>query len=138
MIKTQRPPETLEQVRQFVEAAALPGPRRTGRSATERLCAICGVAAIQVSADAPSIRALLATARPALHGLSKKSWANLVSRFRQELRLAGVIDPNWQTRAARHPVWGVLVRAMSADKCLANGSPAFSIGAPFTTSSPLP
>ena len=62
---------------------------------------------------------------PALHGITSKTWANLLSRFRQELRLADVIDPNRQGCAARHPAWAKLVQAIATVKNLANGLAAF-------------
>ena len=114
--------KTLKDVRQLVERAL---PRPNGRPATERVCALAGVSPAQVPADASSIRALLRKVAPALHGMTAKTWANLLSRFRQELRFAAVIDPNWQGRAARHPAWAHLVQAIAEKKNLANGLAAF-------------
>jgi hypothetical protein len=57
--------------------------------------------------------------------MTAKTWANLLSRFRQELRLADVIDPNRQGCAARHPAWAHLVQAIAKAKNLANGLAAF-------------
>ena len=86
---------------------------------------MAGVAPAQMVAEAPRIRALLATIRPAVHGMTPKTWANLLSRFRRELRLAKVIDPNWQGFAARHPAWAGLVQAIASDKRLSNGLACF-------------
>jgi integrase len=86
---------------------------------------MAAISPIQVPADAPSIRALLRKVRPPLHGITAKTWANLLSRFRQELRLADVIDPNRQGCAARHPAWAHLVQAIATAKNLANGLAAF-------------
>ena len=81
--------KTLEDVRRLVESADPPGlRRRNGRSASERICAMAGVTPAQVPAEAPIIRAMLAKIRPAAHGMTSKTWANVLSRFRQELRLA--------------------------------------------------
>ena len=119
--------KTLEEVRRLVESADPPClQRRNGRSASERICAMAGVALAQVPAEAPSIRAMLAKVRPAAHGMTSKTWANLRSRFRQELRLADVIDPNWQGCAARHPVWAPLVQAIAEDKRLSSGLAFFN------------
>jgi hypothetical protein len=75
---------------------ASPAERRPwiGKSATERICTMAGVAPGSVPADAPCGRAMLSKIRPAAHGITAKTWANLLSRFRMELRLAGVLDPN--------------------------------------------
>jgi hypothetical protein len=126
MTKADNNPKTLEDVRQAVEKGDVGDrPRSNGRSATERLCAMAGVSPAQVCADAPAIRALIRKVRPGLQGMTTKTWANLLSRFRRELRLADVIDPNWQGRAARHPAWADLVRPIAEKKHLANGLAAF-------------
>ena len=45
------------------------------------------------------MRAMIAKVRPAAHGVSSKTWANLLSRFRAALRLADVIDSAGQGAA---------------------------------------
>jgi hypothetical protein len=118
--------KTLEDVRGLVESTETPDlRRRNGRSAAERICVMAGVLPTQLAADAPSIRALLRQVRPALHGMTAKTWANLLSRFRRELRRADVIDPNWQGHAARHPAWAGLLQAIADKKNLANALAAF-------------
>jgi integrase len=118
--------DTLEGVRELADTASLPGRRRwIGRSATERICEMAGVAPASVPAEAPSIRGLLRKIRPAAHGITDKTWANLLSRFRMELRLAEVLDPNHAGSAARHPAWVTLVQAISGDKRLSNGLASF-------------
>jgi hypothetical protein len=57
--------------------------------------------------------------------MSPKTWANVVSRLRVELRLAGVIDANNAGLAARHPAWATLAQAISEDKGLSNGLASF-------------
>jgi integrase len=69
---------------------------------------------------------MLAKIRPAAHGMTSKTWANVLSRFRQELRLADVIDPNFQGCAARHPAWAPLVQAIADDKRLLHGLAFFN------------
>jgi integrase len=126
MVDRQNGRKTLEDVREAVGKDILPGrPRPNDRSATDRICAMAGVSAAQVPAEAPSLRALLHKIRPALHGMATKTWANLLSRFRWELRLADVIDPNWQGRAARHPAWADLVRVIAEKKHPFTGLAAF-------------
>jgi integrase len=118
--------KTLEGVRQLVESANPSGLRRNGRSVTQRISAMAGVAPAHIPAEAPSIRVLLAKIRPAAHGMTPKTWANLQSRFRQELRLADIIDPNLQGCAARHPAWASLVQAIADDKRLLHGMAFFT------------
>jgi integrase len=122
MPERQNAKKTLEDIRQAVRKGTL---RHHGKSATERICAMADVLPAMVAADASTIRALLRKVSPALHGMTSKSWANLLSRFRQELRLADVIDPNRQGCAARHPAWVNLVQAIAKTKNLANGLAAF-------------
>src|SRR5262245_2777497 len=118
--------KTLDDVRQLGESTGTPDlRRRNGRSATERICAMAGMLPARVPADAPAIRALLRKVSPALHGMTSKTWANLLSRFRQELRFADVIDPNRHGCAARHHAWAHLVQAIAKSKNLANGLAAF-------------
>ena len=86
---------------------------------------MAGVAPATVPAEAPALRAMLAKIRPAAHGVSPKTWANLLSRFRAALRLADVIDPVWQGSAMQHPAWAPLVQAIAEDKRLSCGLAAF-------------
>ena len=76
---------------------------------------------------APAVRDLLAKIRPAAHGMTCKTWANLLSRFRRELRLADVIDP-MATRLALPviPTWAPSVQAIAGDKRLSTGLAAFA------------
>ena len=126
MAKEQKNQKTLEDVRQCVESAETPEQRRrNGRSATERVCAMAGLAPAQVPATAPAVRDLLATIRPAAHGMNRKTRTNLLSRFRRELRLADVIDHGYEGRGARHTAWAPLVAATAGDKKLSTGLAAF-------------
>jgi integrase len=127
MAKNTKTAETLEDVRQLAEKGS-PSERRPwiGRLATERVCDMAGMQPASVPAEAASIRALLRKVRPAAHGMSPKTWANVLSRFRVELRFAAVIDPKHAGCAARHPAWAPFVRAISGDKGLANGLASFS------------
>jgi integrase len=124
MAQEQDDQKTLEDVRRLAESAD-PTKRQNGRSATERICAMAGVAPTQALAEAPSIRVMLAKIRPAAHGMTPKTWANLLSRFRRELRFADVIDSGDQGCAARHPAWAPLVQALTGDKRLSYGLALF-------------
>jgi hypothetical protein len=122
MAKDTKTAETLEDVGQLAEKGSPSGRRPwIGRSATERVCDMARVQPASVPAEAASIRALLRKVRPAANGMSPKTWANVVSRLRVELRLAGVIDANNAGLAARHPAWATLAQAISEDKGLSNG-----------------
>jgi integrase len=126
MAQDKKHQKTLEDVRQRVDSAETPDLRqRKSRSATERICAMASVLPTQVPAEAPAVRALLSKVRPAAHGMMSKTWANLLSRLRRELRMTGVIDPNHQGCPARHPAWASLVEALAGDKKLATGLAAF-------------
>ncbi len=118
--------KTLEDVYQLVVSAETPEQRRRyGKSATKRICEMAGVLPTQLPATAPAARNLLAKVRPAAHGMSSKTWSNLVSRFRRELRLADVIDHGFEGDAARHPAWTPLVEAAAGDKRLSTGLASF-------------
>ena len=126
MAQDQKYQQTLEDVHQLVVSAETPEERRrNGKSATERICKMAGTLPSQVRATAPAVRALLATIRPAAHGMTSKTWTNLLSRFRRELRSADVIDPGYEGRAARHTAWAPLVAAVAGDKKLSTGLAAF-------------
>ena len=68
---------------------------------------------------------MLANIRPAAHGMTPKTWANLLSRLRRELRLTDVINSGYQGYAARHPAWAPLVQALTGDKRLSYGLALF-------------
>ncbi len=119
--------ETLQDVLNAVQKANLqPAQNRDIRSATRRVCEMVGSAPATLPANAPAIRAMMAKIRPAAHGVSHKTWANLLSRFRGALRFAGVIDLMGQGTAMRHPDWAPLIRAIADDKRLTCGLAAFA------------
>ena len=99
-------------------------------SAIKRICELAGVAPTTVPAEAPTLRAMIAKVRPAAHGVTSKTWANLLSRFRAALRLADVIDSAWQGAANQNPTWAPLVDAIAKDKRLSFGLAASLTGAP--------
>jgi hypothetical protein len=118
--------KTLENMLLAVQKADLPPlQRRDMTSAIKRVCEMAGVAPATLPAKAPAVRAILAKIRPAAHGVSPKTWSNLLSRFRAALRLAGVIEPALQGSATRHPAWVPLVQAIAEDKRLSCGLASF-------------
>jgi integrase len=64
---------------------------------------------------------MLAKIRPAAHGVTEKTWANLLSRLRRALRLADVIDLAVPGSALQNPAWAPLVQAIADDKRLSCG-----------------
>jgi integrase len=77
---------------------------------------MAGMAPAQVEADPPALRAMLSSILPAAHGVTSKTWANLVSQFRAALRLAGVIDQRSDGLALKDPAWAPLLQAIADDK----------------------
>ena len=77
---------TLGDVLELVEAADLPPyQRRDLKSAIVRIAEMAGTVPAKVAADVMALRATLAAIRPAAHGITSKTWANLRSRFRAAL-----------------------------------------------------
>lgn len=65
-----------------------------------------------------SVRALIASIRPAAHGVSAKSFANIKSNLRAALREAGIIDVPGGHRTKADPHWGQLMAIAADDKSL--------------------
>ena len=118
--------KTLEDVLDVVQRSDLPPfHHRDITSAIKRICELASVAPTTVPAEAPTLRAMIAKVRPAAHGVTSKTWANLLSRFRAALRLADVIDSAWQGAANQNPTWAPLVGAIAKDKRLSFGLACF-------------
>ncbi len=118
-------PTTLAEVLEVVEGSKLPDIRRRDlTSAVRRMCTLTGVSPVAVKTEVGVLRQLVAGIRPAAHGLTGKSWANLRSAFTAGLALAGVIDPLPRGVARTDPMWASLVERLT-DKRLANGLAAF-------------
>jgi hypothetical protein len=118
--------KTLEGVQGTVQKADLaPFQIRDITSAVNRICEMAGVAPAAVPAEAPAIRAMVAKIRPAAHGVSSKTWANLRSRLRAVLRLADILDPIVQGSAMQSPAWAPLMQAIAEDKRLSCGLGCF-------------
>ncbi len=119
-------PTTLAKVLEIVEGSQLPATRRRDlASAVRRICILPGVSPIAVKSEATALRRLVADIRPAAHGLTGKSWANLRSAFTASLALAGVIDALPRGTAKVDPAWASLIERLT-DKRLANGLAAFA------------
>src|SRR5262245_13047679 len=101
--------------------------RRDMKSAVKRVCDVAGCASRSLQLDVAILRKTLRQALPAAQDITPKTWANLLSRFRAALRLAGVIDPAWQGSAMQHTAWAPLVQAIAGDKRLSCGlAPCFN------------
>ena len=88
-------PANLADVARIVEQAALPATRRRDLlSAVNRICVMTGRHPAVLQAEAVALRQVISTIRPAAHGISKQTFANLRSAFVAALCLAGVVDSN--------------------------------------------
>ena len=123
---TKNTTKTLANVREVVQEATLsPSQRRDMKSAIKRIAEMAGAVPATVPAEAPALRQMLAKVRPAAHGVSPKTWANLRSQLRAALRLADVIDSMGPGSAMLDPAWAPLVRAIAEDKRLSCGLASF-------------
>ena len=126
MTRSKKTIKTLGDVLALVEVSPLsPYQRRDMRAAITRIAAMAGVAPALAEATAPALRHILKRVQPAAHGVSEKTWANLVSGLRAALRLAGVIESRGEGLALKDPAWAPLVEAIAADKRLSCGLAAF-------------
>jgi len=127
MADTKKPIKTLADELALVEAADLPPyQRRDMKSAINRITEIAGVAPIMAEATAPALRQMLKNLRPAAHGVTPKTWANLLSRLRAASRLAGVLDARGEGIALKDGAWAPLLEAIAEDKRLSCGLVAFA------------
>ncbi len=107
-------PSILADVARIVEHAALPATRRRDLlSAVNRICVMSGHHPEALRADPTVLRQALSTIRPAAHGVSKQTFANLRSNFVAALHLAGVVDPMPRGVAKHDPQWAPLVARMT-------------------------
>lgn len=87
--------------------------RRDMKSAILRICEMAGSAPQCLRLEAPIIREVLRNIRPAAHGVSEKTWANLRSLFGAALEMA------WAHRQTgpRCRAAGPRVETAAADDC---------------------
>ena len=83
----------------------------------------CSPAALRL--DVPELRVKIAAIRPAAHGISPRTFANLRSLFAAAMEWAGVIEHCPRGAAKQDPAWAPLAAAIAGDKRLANGLAAF-------------
>jgi hypothetical protein len=119
--------KTLGNLLDFIESAGLPSSqRRDLRSAISRVSDMAGVILATAEASPRALRQMLKRASPAAHGVTRKTWANLLSGLRVALRLAGLIDPRADGLALKDPAWAPLLEAVAEDKRLSCGLAAFA------------
>jgi integrase len=64
--------------------------------------------------------------RPAVHGVSAKSWSTMRSAFNAALQVASITDDPGRGLANRDKTWGPLMRAVAGDMRLSGGLAAFA------------
>jgi hypothetical protein len=127
MLNKNKSLETAEELLGLLDLASLKATKRRDlKSAVCRICEMAGCAPRSLPLDAPILRETERKIRPAAHGVSWKTWANIRSLFRRALELAGVIDRMDRGVALRHPLWGPLMRSIADDKRLAGGHAAIA------------
>src|SRR5262245_45085090 len=127
MLNKNKSLETAEDLLGILDEASVNATRRRDvKSAVKRICEMAGCAPRSLRLEAPILRETLRKIRPAAHGMSWKTWANIQSLLRRALELAGVIDKMDRGVALRHPLWGPLMQSIAHDKRLANGHAAIA------------
>lgn len=67
---------------------------------------MAGVVPATAEATARALRQMLKRVQPAAHGVTQKTWANLLSGFRAALRLTEVIESRGDGLAMKDPSLG--------------------------------
>ena len=87
------PAMTADDLSGLIEGADLSETRRRDLvSAVLRICSMGGVSPGHFLLTPDSVRSLIAGIKPAAHGISGKTFANIQSNLRAALALAGIID----------------------------------------------
>ena len=87
-------------------------------SAVNRVLKMGGVWGSTFVFTVDSLRCLIASIKPAAHGVSAKSFANIHSNLRAALREAGIIAAAGGHHSKRDPHWSPLLQTVSEDKAL--------------------
>lgn len=132
------PAMTIGDVIDLVEASDLNTERRRDMiSALKRICEMTASSPSRVAAEPESLRKLLASIRPAAHGISAKSFANMRSCLNSALQLACAVEPIVRGGARRDELWGPLLAKLAGNKRLSNGLAAFAAWSSAQGLSPL-
>jgi integrase len=120
-------PQTLADLLATVGDAGLP-PRtiRDMKSAIKRFCEMAGCSPAAIECKPEVLRSVLGKIRPALHGVSDKTWANLRSLLVRALELAVVIDPMGRGTAKADPAWAPLMQSIARNTRMSCGLVAFA------------
>jgi integrase len=119
--------QTLAEVQHRVESSDLsPTRKRDLISAVSRFSKMAGVPPTAFVATPEAIRPILATIRPAAHGITKATYAKVRSNLVAALELAGIADRLPRGRAAKDPAWAPLRGAVQHDKRMSNGLAGFA------------
>ncbi len=104
-----------------IECANLSETRRRDLvSAVLRICIMGGASRSHFLLTPDSVRILIAAIKPAAHGISGKTFANIQSSLRAALALAGIIDAKINVSRLTAE-WLPLIKSMAYDKSLAFG-----------------
>ena len=95
------------------------------RSAINRVCNMIGCSPAALRLEVPELRVKIAAIRPAAHGISPRTFANLRSLFAVAMEWAGVVEHCPRGVARQDPAWAPLAAGIAGDKRLANGLAAF-------------
>ena len=119
--------QTLAEVQCCVECSNLsPTRKRDLISAINRFCKMASVSPTVFIASHETIRLILATIRPAAHGITKATYAKIRSNLTAALALAGIVDVLPRGLALKDPAWGPMLGGIKDDKRLSNGLVGFA------------
>src|SRR5215204_4471084 len=111
------PIRTAADLRAMLDSTGLPPLRhRDMASAINRISALVGSQPAHLTLDVPILRRQLAAIRPAAHGISAKTLANLRALFVAALEWAGRVDAVEPGLARRDVDWSPLAAAVSSNK----------------------
>jgi integrase len=120
------------------QATDLPPLRKRDMiSAVNRISKMAGCPPAALRLDVPSLRARLAGIRPAMHGITPSTSANVRCLFAAALACVGVLEHFPRGAARRHAGWAPLAAAIAGNKRLANGLATFMNWCAFTSVEPV-
>lgn len=120
------PIQTAADVMTMLDQSDIPERRKRDlASAINRVSEMIGHPTAALKLDVPTLQAQIGVIRPAAHGISQKTFANLRSLFAVAMEWAGVIERLPRGTAKRDPVWEPLAVGIAGDRRLALGLAAF-------------
>lgn len=119
--------ETVADILKVLDRRNIPPRRRRDLvSGVMRICTMIGSSPEGLRVDIPALRVRIAAIRPAAHGISQKTFANLRSLFLDALEETGVVERNPRGEASRNPAWAPLMAGIANDQRLSTGLAAFA------------